>query len=197
MQTVPRLALQAPPPTDVPRPRLAKRPSRTRGAAFVEAVIVISFFILALSGIVYFKTLYRTKIRASRIARASTIQYAMIGCPEGAGVAAGTAEDRKGLAPSGDSENAQVKNNSDTGGLNDPKSQAAAGSIAGTSGFFLNPITKIGMFGAPKVTVKRGFLSEDSFKGTVKSISYASCPDKVRNGDFDEVIGYVKDAFFK
>ena len=186
-------------PSPHPRERSTRARSRatSRGAAFVESIIVISFFIMALAGIIYFKELYRTKIRASRIARASTILYAMSGCPEGAGNAAGTAKDREGLAPSSDKDDKQVQNTSASGGLNTQESQKAAGNIAGTSGVFLNPITSIGMRGLSKVKVSRGILPSNTlFKGDVKSVSYASCPDKVRNGDFDEVIGYVKEAFF-
>src|SRR5687768_8991176 len=52
----------------------------TRGAVFVEAIAVVSFFIIAFLGIVYFRDLYLEKLRVQRMARAAAMMYAMGAC---------------------------------------------------------------------------------------------------------------------
>jgi hypothetical protein len=58
----------------------AKRRASERGAVFVEAIIVITFFIIAFTGVTFFHQLYVGKLRVTRLSRAATLHYAIIGC---------------------------------------------------------------------------------------------------------------------
>ena len=46
----------------------------------VEAVIVITFFVIAFVGLTYFRVLYTEKLRTQRIARAAALGHAMGAC---------------------------------------------------------------------------------------------------------------------
>ena len=56
--------------------------ARSRGAAMVEAIVVISVFILFFVGMVYFESLYHEQLRALQLARAAAVAYAMDACPD-------------------------------------------------------------------------------------------------------------------
>ncbi|HVH42030.1 MAG TPA: hypothetical protein VM925_06790 [Labilithrix sp.] len=56
------------------------RRSSKRGAIMVEAIIVISFFILCFASVGYFRALYTRKLEAQRLARAAAIAHAMGAC---------------------------------------------------------------------------------------------------------------------
>jgi len=85
--------------------------SRQRGAAMVEGVVAIPFFLLMLAGIVFVGRLYETKMRVMRLTKESAWDYAMCNCgsrgdsmssacktPEGASAGSGGSESGK---PSG------------------------------------------------------------------------------------------------
>jgi Flp pilus assembly protein TadG len=57
-----------------------KKRAARRGAAMVEAVVVISVFILFFLGMVYFRSMYQQKLRMMRLARAAAVGYALNGC---------------------------------------------------------------------------------------------------------------------
>src|SRR5437763_62212 len=60
--------------------RAIKTRRNQRGAAMVEAIVIISVFILFLLGTVYFKNLYQQKLHVLRLGRASTLAYSMAAC---------------------------------------------------------------------------------------------------------------------
>jgi hypothetical protein len=158
-----------------------------------EAVIVISFFIIALSGVVYFREMYVRKIQTMRVARAATIQYALGGCQGTPGGA--VAPDMRGITATNARRDESVPNSQDTssgmGGSSEARS--ATSNIAGTSGFFLNPIANVGMSGKASV----GSSTRATFRSTMATSSYASCPDQVKphDRDFVEVLGYISGLF--
>lgn len=51
-----------------------------RGAALVEAIIVVAVFIITFTGLVYFHDLYITKLKTSRLSRVATLHHAIDGC---------------------------------------------------------------------------------------------------------------------
>lgn len=160
----------------------------------VEAVIVIAFFILALSGVVYFRDMYDRKIQTLRVARAAAIQYALSGCQGQPGGA--VAPDMGGITATNARADQKVPNGNASdgqGGPNSSEAKQATSNIAGTDGFFLNPIANVGMRGNASV----GSASKATFKSTMASNSFSSCPDKVRkyDEDFSEVIGYIGGLF--
>jgi len=54
--------------------------TRSRGAAMVEGVVAIPFFLLMLSGIIFVGRLYETKMRVMRLTKESAWDYAMCNC---------------------------------------------------------------------------------------------------------------------
>lgn len=60
-------------------PRTSLR-TRQRGAVMVEAVVVIVFFVMCFSAVVYFRLLYTQKMSVQRLARAASISHAMGAC---------------------------------------------------------------------------------------------------------------------
>lgn len=82
--------------------------TRERGAAMVEGVVAIPFFLLMLSGIIFVGRLYETKMRVMRLTKESAWDYAMCNCgdrgdpgtsgcktPEGASAGSGGSESGK------------------------------------------------------------------------------------------------------
>lgn len=61
---------------------ISSRRRQERGAAFVEALIVISFLILSFFGLIFFREFYMTELLAMRTARAGVLAYAEIGCED-------------------------------------------------------------------------------------------------------------------
>jgi hypothetical protein len=70
--------------TTIPRTKIerARRRSGERGAAMVEAVVAIPFFLLMFAGILFVGNLYQTKMTVMRQAKESAWNYAMCNCGE-------------------------------------------------------------------------------------------------------------------
>jgi hypothetical protein len=163
---------------------------RARGAVFVEAVIIITSFVLFLMGMMFFRRVYQNKLLAMRAARGATLAHAMGGCKANEPQAwlqrdkpAGAGTER------GENKNPQSTTASPP---DDAKAKQVFDSLpqAGQDGSFLNPIDNVTL--SKPVSV----LSQNKgFRGNVASISHASCNDEVRNGDFDEVVDKVTSVF--
>jgi len=54
--------------------------TRRRGAALVEALILMSALVTGLLGLIYFRDLYITELRVLRLARASAVAHSMAAC---------------------------------------------------------------------------------------------------------------------
>lgn len=63
----------------------AVRRNRQRGAAMVEAVVVIPFFLIIFASMIYAGHLYGSKIRTMRLAKQYAWTYAMNNCESGGG----------------------------------------------------------------------------------------------------------------
>lgn len=174
-----------------------KIPHRERGAVFVEALIVISFFILIFIGIVYFRTFYLTQIKVMRLARASSIAYTMGACTAN-DPAAWASSDIKGSTQStGQTKSTQPTSQSTAASSNSPEAQAIMSELpgAGNDNGMVNPIGNVGLSEVVRAGTKTTFGGRDWFQSTPRATSYVTCGDKVRNGSFDEVLSYVKDHF--
>lgn len=57
-----------------------QRRARQRGAVFVEAIVVTSFFTVCFLGVIYFHQLYVKRQQTQRVARASALAFATTSC---------------------------------------------------------------------------------------------------------------------
>jgi hypothetical protein len=169
-----------------------------RGAIFVEALIIVASFTLMFMGMVFFRMLYIHSTITSRLARGGAIAYSMSGCdavtPKDW---IGTDAKKYNVLPPNPPSSDSVPTNETTQAQNSTEASGATGKIPGLGGKnFLNPIgevsdetnvgaSTVGSFGRTKTV----------FKKHLSPRSYVTCGDIVRDGDFDEVFGYVKDMF--
>ena len=170
-----------------------------RGAIFVEAIIVISSFTLMFMGMVFFRMLYVHSTVTSRLARGGAIAYSMSGCdsvtpkdwigPD--------AKQYKVLPPNPPS-NDSVATKESTSAQSSKEAGTATSNIPGLGGKnFLNPIGEVSDETNVTTGTRQGTLgkSKTIFKAHLAPRSYVTCGDVVRDGDFEEVFGYAKDAF--
>lgn len=181
------------------RPRFRRRVrgrALERGAAMVEAAIVISMLILGLMGLVFFRRFYVKEMMAARLARAGTLAYSMSGCT-------GTepkdwigTKDRVDLTVSApDAPDSQAANGKDvtqpaTSGNSDANGFLSGLGLTGDGLGVLNPITKDGVAGNVKVDSSSGTLSPTKtyFKSDVKARSYVTCGEKPKDGDVGTLV---------
>ena len=169
--------------------------ARERGAAMVEAAIVISMLTLGLMGLMFFRYFYAKELMAARLARASTLAYAMSGCDGDVPkdwIGSKDSVDLTVSAPDADSQPA-------TG---NKVEQGATSSSSEANGFLdglgltgdgrgvLNPITKAGTDGKVKIDSSQGALSprKTFFKADVKARSYVTCGEKPKDGDIGTLV---------
>ncbi|MFI5298019.1 MAG: TadE/TadG family type IV pilus assembly protein [Polyangiales bacterium] len=70
--------------------RITRERKNQRGAALVEAAVVIPFFLLMLAGVIFVGKMYQTKLQVMRLSKQSAWTYAMQGCQgDGHGTDAG------------------------------------------------------------------------------------------------------------
>jgi hypothetical protein len=171
--------------------RLISARRRTRGAVFVEAVIIITSFVLFLMGMMFFRRVYQNKLLAMRAARGATLAHAMGGCKANE-PQAWLQRDKPAGAGTQRAENKRSEKTTAS-----PPADASARRVydslpeVGQDGSILNPIGNVTLSKPVSVTSK----NKGGFTGNVGSISHASCNDEVRNGDFDEVVGKVTSVF--
>lgn len=176
-------------------PRRVQGRGRARGAAMVEAAIVISMLTLGLAALMFFRYFYVKELMAARLARASTLAYAMSGCDDQVPKDWIGTKDRIDLTVSAP--------DADSSPATDPKvEQGATSSDSGANGFLdglgltgdgrgvLNPITKAGVSGTVKIDGSSGTLgpAKTLFKGDVKARSYVTCGEKPKDGDIGTLV---------
>ena len=181
------------------RPRCKRRvrgPLHERGAAMVEAAIVISLLTLGLMGLMFFRYYYVKELNAARLARASVLAYSMGGCDgqepkDWIGI-----KDRLDLTVSApDAPDSQPATGKDV-------DKAATSSNSGANGFLdglgltgdgrgvLNPITKSHTEGKVAINSKPGVLapSKTIFKSDVRASSYVTCGEKPKPGNIKTLL---------
>jgi len=161
----------------------------------VEALVVISVFILFFMGEVYFRSLYENKLHVQRLARAAAVAYAMDACQDNDPLASvrpdfgsnvqttGTPSTTQGSA----SINAQPTGNVGSGGN-------SVGNAMRKSGFAGDTIANISLQAKAGATARDGFKKK-GWSTTVTTTSSMSCGDKQEKGDVKGAIDYIKGEF--
>lgn len=174
------------------------RRARERGAVYVEATIVIVFFVLMFLGVVFFRDLYQKQLHAQRLARAGALAQAMSACEQdAAGYLRG---DTVLQASSGPTDNSDVRfpGPGDEGGeATDSRASEIFRSMPqGKEGLPGIEVATLTLSGEAKVTTRRGELAEEEgFRGTAASTSYAMCADGISNAQYGGLVDYVTQAF--
>ncbi len=164
----------------------------------VEAICVISIFILVFLGMVYFQSMYHSQLRAQQLGRAASIAYAMDACGDPSSLQS-VQQDLGNAKDNGSSSNPQPNqgagssvNSSQPVGNNGGDPLSGALSQGGFSG---DPIADIRLIGWGAGTTKNGlFGSRFGFKSTVSSTSHVSCGDKQQKGNAGDVFSFAKNA---
>jgi hypothetical protein len=175
--------------------------TRTRGAIFVEAIVVISALTLGVIALAYVRDLYVQQMTVARLTRAAVIAHSMAGCK--------TNQPREWLGrdlasytvQGGDQEkqSARGKDSGAPSGMASGKASTLvqrSGATSSDGQGLLNPITDAEFGGQAKATGKesrRGSRTQTVFSGKVRAKSFVSCGDEVKDGDFDRVLGVMKD----
>ncbi len=153
-------------------------------------------------GLVFFYNLYNKKLKIARAARASAMAYAMGGCEANNPIEWAKSELPGGTATSpGKSNDKQTTRESrgvQGGTEGGDKAKSIVSSLPGTGddNNILNPVGTVGMSVSVKTESKPGPLAAATgFTRAVTSSSHATCNDKVRNGDFGEIVDYVTKLF--
>ena len=172
------------------RLRLFSARRRTRGAVFVEAIIIITSFVLFLMGMMFFRSVYQNKLLAMRAARGATLAHAMGGCKANAPQAWLQSDKPAGAG----TQRGEDKRSEPT--TASPPAHASARRVydelpeVGQDGSVLNPIDNVTLSTPVSVLSKN-----KGFRGNVASISHASCNNEVHNRQFTEVVDKVTKAF--
>ena len=169
-----------------------------RGAVFVEALIIISSFLLFLLGLMYFRTFYVAELGLLRTARASTIAYSMGGCTDNNP----SAWARKDLAKTSNVTPKTTSTQQPTTQSRPVTGSAEAQGIVrdlpgtGSDSSVLNPIGSVTLADKVYATItSQQTRRRSSFSQDVDVSSHVTCGDKVRDGDFGEIVGVVTRQF--
>ncbi|HVJ92872.1 MAG TPA: hypothetical protein VM580_23890 [Labilithrix sp.] len=165
---------------------------RTRGAVFVEALIVISVFVTFLLGIVYFRELYLTKMTGQRLARAGSLAHAMAACKSDV-----NATLKADLPKEQTLRQTSAKDGPRPTDPQLPSSSESGGNMMGKvaerrGGTILNEVGSVAISGSASATSKPGmFQAETGYRGTVVSASYVSCGDELTNEQYSAIAGQI------
>jgi len=173
---------------------------RTRGAVFLEALVVISALTLGLIALVYVRDLYVKEFGAARLARASVLAHSMAGCKSNE-PNDWLGSDAAGYKAGGASQDQQSAHGKDESAAGSTPTQAngpleRSGSTSADGQGLLNPIAETEFTGHADASERNGGSETRAhvvFSGTVRAKSYVSCGDEVKDGDFDRVMGVMKD----
>jgi len=166
----------------------------------VEAVFVISVFILFFLGLVYFRSMYEQKLRVARLARSAAVEYALAGCT-GDPMASINAD--LGTAQNNGSSQQQGNAASSMSGMtpspsigNANGSGGGVGQALGNSGMVGDPVAGIKVSApAAGTTQSSTFGQRFGFRANVGSDSYMSCGDPMRDGDVKGALAFIKGMF--
>src|SRR5882757_5582115 len=183
-------------------PRRAEADRRAaRGAIFVEAIVVISALTLGLLGLIYVHELYVKQLGTMRLARAAVIAHSMAGCKANQ-ARDWLGKDLSNYTSKNPNQDEQSAHGKDSGGGAPAAADSASGmlqrsGVTSSDGKgLLNPITDSEFGGEARVSGKGSAglsRSQTVFSGQVRSKSFVSCGDEVKDGDFDRVFGVAKD----
>jgi hypothetical protein len=180
--------------------RAAPRKARSRGASLVEALIIIASMSMMFLAMVFFRVLYVNSMIISRLARAGGIAYSMSGCKDIAPKdwIARDAKPDYTILPPNPPANEQAGDKA-VGTAGSQTATSTTKNIPGMSGGsgFLNPIAEVSDLTKVSSSTKPGLIAarRTIFSRRLQPRTFVTCGDIVRNGSFDEVFDYVKDAF--
>ncbi len=171
--------------------------SRSRGAAMVEAIVVICTFTLFFVAMVYFESLYHEQLRVQQLARAAAVAYAMNACADGTDPLGAVQADLRSATGTGARQpstaaTVPVTSNQPIGQGGDP-----LGGAMQQGGFAGDKVTNITVSGkASGTTQGPGALSARwGFRQNVVSNSYMSCGDPQKDGDPGGLWSFVSNSF--
>jgi hypothetical protein len=165
----------------------------------VEAICVISIFILFFLGMVYFRSLYQQKLRISRLARTAAVGYALNGC-QGDPLAMVSSD--LGSASNGGGSGQQA--GSAAGPSSAPGSNPSVGQNTGnpvgsalsSQGMVGDPIAVINMQApAGATTQPTPWAAKVGFSATLTQNSYMSCGDVPQAGTAAGAWSYASQLF--
>ena len=160
--------------------RKFRRRRRSRGAAMVEAVVVIPFFIIIFASMIFVAKLYGEKQRTMRVAKEYSWTYAMSNCESGGANAAL----ESGGSPMGQMETEDPNVNSD------PLEQFN-GSDPGMDKFNKD-------WGTASATVTGSVTASKAIGGFTNDLSTTTkvqCNEKRQKGNLRGVFGFAWDLF--
>ena len=184
-------------PSAASRTRAQRR--NTRGAAMVEALIVVSILVLGFMGLVFFKQMYVGQLHAQRVARASIIAHGMGACeanyaPDWAGEDVGNSAANQGL-PSEEAADGAAASQVSDGAASGPSTSTTPPNTGADSraapvvngleqttpdgNGFLNKIAGNEFTSKVEVNTNQGTARESRFRADVRSTAFVSCGDPV------------------
>lgn len=173
---------------------LARR--RSRGAVFVEAVLIVATMILMLMGMVFFRTYYLEQMKTSRVARAAVLAYSMGGCDEKGGPSAWVGDDMRKSAQqtrSVDQETRpaqQLKPAPTSSGASAMMAQIPGAPVGGNALF---PVAKLGLEVNVQATTREGALQTPrAIKSTARAKSYVVCGEEMKEGSIADLISMAR-----
>jgi hypothetical protein len=170
-----------------------------RGAAMVEALVVISVFILFFLGMVYFRSMYQQKLRVMRLSRAAAVGFSLNGC-NGSPTQNLTPQDLSGISDS----NSQTTSTGTANVGGSPGADPSVGQKAGNpvggalsdQGMMGDKIAALNLAASASGTSKPSPWAKTlGFKANVSSTSYMSCGEPHKAGDFSGLIDYATKLF--
>lgn len=167
--------------------RTRNKRSRERGAAMVEGVVAIPFFLLMLSAIIFVGRLYETKMRVMRLTKESAWDYAMCNCGD-----RGDSMSSSCKTPEGASAGSGGKESGKADGF-DPSSLKSGGSGPGSD-------LASKQFGSSYAQMETKITSDKflgSFNKQVSSRTKVMCNETPHNGDIKGWGSAAFDAFSK
>jgi hypothetical protein len=174
--------------------------ARTRGAIFVEAIIIISTFVLLFLSMVFFRNMYLRKIQVARLARATVMAFSMQGCPDGqrtdqwASVDLDPNAGRNTPPTSTTPTPVPPKGKTPSRRANDIMKEIPGGS----DGSQLNPIAELGFSMKASATTKTSsnpLAARRGYSKTMSSTSWVSCTEGIRGDSYADVMHYALDRF--
>jgi hypothetical protein len=164
--------------------RLTRRAAQ-RGVAMLEAVIVLSVFLVFFQGMIYFRLLYSNYLASIRLARAAAVSYAMTGC---------TGESNSGIANDLATDTFATVNSASTeSGITDVTTNAGTGNglggASGSTGEFNDNIAKVTSSSTAAGGANYIFTSQAS------TTVYFACGETPQIGNLNTAISNIIDMF--
>jgi len=144
-----------------------KRRRRERGAAMVEALVAIPFFILVFGFTMFLGTFYGEKMRTLRVSRECAWSNAMLGCNGGCQASVGVTDGEQLTPPD----------------AQDPAANGAPGSEIMSKDWYQATFT------VKSSATASGVIG--GFSKPLESTTRVMCNEEPENGDLAGVVGYI------